>query len=68
MSNHGMTCAKIRRTLARRRLLALGFGSVSFVALAIPVVNLFALPAAVCGAAALWVEELRGTATDLSPP
>lgn len=59
MSNHGLGLREIRRVLGRRRLLALGFGSVAFLVLLIPFVNLLALPAAVAGGAVLWVEELR---------
>ena len=59
MSNHGLKLGEIRRTLGRRRLLALGFGSVAFLALLIPFVNLLAVPAAVAGGTVLWVEELR---------
>jgi CysZ protein len=58
MSNHGLKLADIRRMLRRRRFLALGFGSVAFLALMTPILNLLAVPAAVCGGAVLWVEEL----------
>jgi CysZ protein len=59
MSNHGNKLGDIRRALARRRALALGFGAAVTVALFVPVLNLLVVPAAVCGGAILWVEELR---------
>ncbi len=71
MSNHGMRLAEIRRTLRARLLLTLGFGSVAFLACMIPFLNILAVPAAVCGGAVLWVEELskmRNTAPDSPPP
>lgn len=64
MSNHGMKLAQIRAALARRRLLALGFGSAAFAAFMVPFLNILAVPAAVCGGAILWVEELRGGSED----
>lgn len=59
MSNHGLKLADIRRELRARWPLAIGFGSVAFLALLIPFVNLLAVPAAVAGGTCLWVEHLR---------
>jgi CysZ protein len=60
LSNHGHRLRDMRRMLARRRLLVLGFGGIVFAALLVPVLQLLAVPAAVCGGTILWVEELRG--------
>lgn len=62
MGNHRLSFPEQRRRLAERRWLALGFGAAVMVALAIPVVNFVVIPAAVCGATALWVEQLRPAA------
>ncbi len=59
LSNHGLVLADIRRTLRARPLLAFGFGGAAFLALAVPVLNVLAVPAAVCGGAVLWVRELK---------
>jgi CysZ protein len=47
-----------RRVLGQRRALALGFGAAGVVALAIPGINLLAMPAAVIGATHLAHERL----------
>jgi CysZ protein len=62
MGNHRLSFPEQRRRLAERRYLALGFGAAVMAALAIPVVNFLVIPAAVCGATALWVEQLAPTA------
>ena len=57
MANHGFSFKQVRKTIAHRKLLALGFGlSVMFMAL-IPVVNFLVMPVAVCGATHLWLKE-----------
>lgn len=58
MGNHGLTFPGQRRLLARRRLLALGFGGATAAALVVPVVNFLIIPVAVAGATALYVEQL----------
>ena len=60
MGNHGMAFPDQRRWLRERRLLGLGFGATTALALMIPFVNFLAVPAAVAGATALWVERLDG--------
>lgn len=47
----------MRTAMASERLLCLSFGSAVVVASSIPVLNLLALPAAVCGGTALWVDR-----------
>jgi len=59
MSNHGLRLAEVRRHLRGRRMLALGFGATAFLALMVPVVNAFTVPAAVAGGTCLWIEQLR---------
>lgn len=59
MGNHGLAFPEQRRRLKSRRLLALGFGGLAMVVLAIPVVNFLVIPTAVAGATAMWVERLR---------
>lgn len=61
MGNHGIPFRDQRRLLRGRAFLNLGFGAATLLATSIPVLNFFALPAAVAGATALWVENLRET-------
>ena len=58
MGNNGLRFRDQRRTLGRERLMALGFGSATAAMTAIPIVNFLVMPAAVCGATALWLEQL----------
>lgn len=59
MANHALHFATQRRILRGNRLLAYGFGGGTLLLTMIPVLNFIAMPAAVAGATALWVEELR---------
>lgn len=59
MGNHGLKFHAQRPRLQGRRLLMLGFGLGVFGLMLIPVANFVAMPAAVAGATALWVRELR---------
>ena len=43
--------------LRSRRLLSLGFGGITYLALMVPFFNLIAMPAAIAGATLLWVEQ-----------
>jgi len=58
--NHQMTFPDMRRYLSEHRLSALGFGLLAFGVTLIPVLNLLALPASVCGAVAFWANEQKG--------
>lgn len=60
MGNHGLLFATQRKRLGRRRMMSFGFGGATLLATMIPVVNFLVMPAAVAGATALWVEQLRG--------
>lgn len=57
--NRGIPFPRMRRSLARRRVLAGSFGGCVFLATLVPILNLFAMPAAVAGGTALWIRELR---------
>ena len=58
MGNHGMGFQIQRRALSENRLLALGFGGAVLTLTAVPIINLIIMPAAVAGAAVMWVEKL----------
>lgn len=64
MGNHGILFKQQRARLGQRKLLSFGFGGATLVATMIPVVNFFVMPAAVAGATALWVEQLKHIDTD----
>lgn len=59
LGNHGLKFRDQRPRLQNRRLLTLGFGLGVLGLMLIPIVNFLAMPAAVAGATALWVRELR---------
>lgn len=59
LGNHGLKFRDQRPRLHGRRLLTWGFGLTVLGLMLIPVVNFIAMPAAVAGATALWVRELR---------
>jgi CysZ protein len=55
--NHQRSFAELKRWLSQNRMTALGFGAAVLAASVIPLVNLVVIPAAICGAAALWVDK-----------
>jgi CysZ protein len=55
--NNGMSFPDLRKYLKTHRWAALGFGAMAFGLTLIPILNLLALPAAVCGAVAFWVNQ-----------
>ncbi|KAA6186728.1 sulfate transporter CysZ [Thiohalocapsa marina] len=59
MGNHGLSFRQMRAALRRRQLMSLGFGAAAAGLTLIPVVNFIVMPAAVAGATAMWVRELR---------
>jgi CysZ protein len=59
MGNHNIRFAEQRRRLGQKRMLSLGFGGATLLATMIPLVNFLVMPAAVAGATALWVEQLK---------
>jgi CysZ protein len=58
LGNHGVVFSRGRRLIGQRRMTALGFGATVMVFTTIPVLNLVAMPVAVAGATALYVNEL----------
>jgi CysZ protein len=67
MGNHGLKHEEMRRRLKTRRLQSLGFGAAVAGLGTVPVLNFIVMPAAVAGATALWVRELKGSARAQSP-
>lgn len=59
MDNHQKSFAVMKNSIKQKRLTSLGFGSVVMAGTMIPVVNFFIMPAAICGATAYWVDELK---------
>ncbi len=57
MGNHGIKFPEQRRVLQSRRALSLGFGMAALVVTLVPVLNFLAMPAAVAGATAMYVER-----------
>lgn len=57
MGNYGLTFSEIRKELAKKRMLSLGFGGTVTIATMIPIVNFFVMPVAVAGATAMRVEQ-----------
>ncbi|MFB3077428.1 MAG: sulfate transporter CysZ, partial [Lysobacterales bacterium] len=58
MDNHLLSFAEVKQVLRQRRLSSLGFGGLVALVSAIPILNFFVVPAAVCGATLFWCEEL----------
>ncbi|ELG2042959.1 sulfate transporter CysZ [Vibrio fluvialis] len=58
--NHKVTFNDMRHSLKQKQGKAYTFGMLVSVLTTIPVVNLFVMPVAVCGATAMWVNEFRG--------
>ena len=59
MGNHQLLFREQRAILRQKRSIALGFGLATMGATMIPVVNFFVIPAAVAGATALFMEQLK---------
>ncbi len=59
MANHLLHFDRQRGLLRGNRSLAYGFGGSTLLLTMVPVLNFIAMPAAVAGAAAMWVEEFR---------
>jgi CysZ protein len=56
LDNHKYSLADVMNLLRKERALALGFGTATLLGTMIPLVNFFVMPAAVCGATALFVD------------
>lgn len=59
LGNHGLSFPQQRSVLSARRMLTLGFGMGTLGITLFPLVNFFAVPCAVAGATALWVEQIK---------
>ena len=59
LDNHELSFGEVKRGAQQQRLTSLGFGGVVMLGTMIPLVNLVIMPAAVCGATAYWVRELK---------
>lgn len=57
--NHKITFTDMKLTLRSRKGLTLSFGIAAMLFTMIPIVNWLVMPAAVCGATKLWVENYR---------
>ena len=57
MDNNRISFRNMKKLLAKRKLLHIGFGGGISVMLMVPFVNFFVMPIAVVGATALWVDE-----------
>lgn len=66
MANHQLPFPTQRAVLAKRRWLALGFGAGTMLLVLIPILNFVAMPVAVAGATAMWLEQLKGTSNSLT--
>ena len=58
LGNHNLLFTDQRQLLSQQRGLALGFGLATLVMTMIPFVNFLVIPAAVCGATALYLDHL----------
>lgn len=59
MANHGISFSQIRKILASKRFLSLGFGSMVMLATLIPLINFLVMPVAVAGATKMYTEEFK---------
>ncbi len=62
MANHGLEFPEQRRRLKGKWLLSMGFGGMTMIALAVPLVNFLVIPCAVAGATLMWVEQFEDEA------
>lgn len=59
MDNHQVSFKAMKEILAERRLTSSGFGMIVMAGTMVPIVNFVIMPAAICGATAYWVKELK---------
>lgn len=59
IDNHGMSFAQVKIAARRQQLTSLGFGGAVMLGTMIPLVNLIIMPAAICGATAYWVRDVK---------
>ncbi len=58
--NHRVSFPSMKATLREQKGMTMSFGALVMVFTMTPVLNLFVMPAAVCGATAMWVDKYRG--------
>ncbi|MGB0721168.1 MAG: sulfate transporter CysZ [Gammaproteobacteria bacterium] len=68
MGNHNLLFKDIRARVQTRRMTGLGFGAMTTLFTMIPVLNFIAMPTAVCGATALWVDRFKDEHEALPKP
>lgn len=66
MGNHDLTFSQQKERMKTRRGLSLGFGGGVMVMTSIPVINFIAMPVAVAGATAMWVDQLHHSSGELA--
>lgn len=59
MDNHKISFADLKSKLRQKRISSLSFGLTVMIGTLIPLVSLFIIPAAICGATLFWLEELK---------
>ncbi|WP_372864705.1 sulfate transporter CysZ [Spongiibacter sp.] len=59
MDNHRLSFSEARRRIARQRGTSFSFGAVVMLGTMVPILNLFIMPAAVCGGTLMWLERLK---------
>ncbi len=59
MGNHSMRFPDQRQTLKGNKFFALGFGTATMTATMIPILNFVAMPVAVAGSTAMWVDHWK---------
>lgn len=59
LDNNGHSFADLHKALKMQPLTTLGFGFIVAVGFMIPILNLFVMPAAVCGATLYWSEQIK---------
>lgn len=63
LDNNGHSFADLHQALKLQPLTNIGFGFIVSLGFMVPVVNLFVMPAAVCGATLYWSEQIKGQFT-----
>ena len=58
-SNHRQAFSDLKKQLRTRKFNSLGFGGATLLLTMIPVINFIAMPAAVAGATALWIDNFQ---------
>ena len=66
MANYKLRLKDVKQSLARNKLMSLGFGGTTLVATMIPIGNFIVMPAAVAGATLFWVENLKNNTIQTS--